>query len=106
MIIKYYVKNRKGENMKEIFTEEEYQEAVKLYNEQARNDFYSNKEYYSNYEGYADLRDFDMSEDDFKMLWRCQDLLYNYEHSNNGSLITQKAYNEIKSIYLNCFNGA
>ena len=31
MIIKYYVKNRKGENMKEIFTEEEYQEAVKLY---------------------------------------------------------------------------
>ncbi len=90
--------------MKEIFTEEEYQEAVKKYNEHARNSFYNNIDFYSTYEGYADLRNFEMSEDDFKMLWRWQDLLYNYEHSTNCSLIIQNAYNEMKNMYLKCLN--
>lgn len=89
--------------MKEIFTEEEYQEAVKLYNEQVRMNFYSNKNLYSAYEGYVDLRDFEMPDTDFRLLWQVQDLLYNFDQPNNRPLKTQSTYENIKNIYHNCF---
>lgn len=88
--------------MKEIFTEEEYNEAVKKYNEKIKIDFYSNVSNYSTYEGYADLRKYNLSENDFKLLWRCQDLLFNFDFLNDG---TSSIYSEIKSVYLNYFRG-
>lgn len=88
--------------MKEIFTEEEYNEAVKKFNEQMKIDFYSNIKNYSAYDGYADLRKYQFSEDDFKLLWRCQDLLFNFDFLDDGS---SSIYSEIKSVYLNYFRG-
>lgn len=92
--------------MKEIFTEEEYQNAVIKYNERVRNDLFNNITFYSSYDGYVDLRELNLSEDDFKILWRWQDLLYSYEHSNNCSKIINKIYQEMKAMYLNCFLNA
>lgn len=89
--------------MKEIFTEEEYNEAVKKYNEKIKIDFYSNINNYTSYDGYADLRNYSLSEENFKMLWRFQDLLFTFDYLdtvNNSNI-----YNEIKTLYSNIFKG-
>lgn len=89
--------------MKEIFTEEEYNEAVKKYNEKIKIDFYNNIDNYNSYDGYDDLRNYSLSEENFKMLWRFQDLLFTFDYLdtvNNSSI-----YNQIKSLYSNIFNG-
>lgn len=65
--------------MKEIFTEEEYNEAVKKYNEEIKQDFYNDLSNYISSENYEDLRNYELTENEFKILWRCQDLLSNYD---------------------------
>ncbi len=90
--------------MKEIFTEEEYDEAVKKFNEQMKINFYSDIKNYSTYDGYADLRNFHLSDDDFKLLWRCQDLLFTFDYLENMTFADcSNFYNEIKALYLNYF---
>ena len=89
--------------MKEIFIVEEYNEAVKKYNEKIKIDFYSNINNYTSYDGYADLRNYSLSEENFKMLWRFQDLLFTFDYLdtvNNSNI-----YNEIKTLYSNIFKG-
>lgn len=87
--------------MKEIFTEEEYNEAVKKYNEQFRLSLYENTDLYPTYDGYIDLRNLKLQDEDFKMLWQYQDLLYSFEQSKTCSSGIRNLYNEMKKVYLN-----
>lgn len=90
--------------MKEIFTEEEYNEAVQKFNEQMKINFYSDVQNYSGYDGYVDLRKYHLAEDDFKLLWRCQDLLFTFDYLENMTFANCfNFYNEIKTLYLNYF---
>lgn len=65
--------------MKEIFTEEEYNEALRKYNEEIKQDYYSELSNYIPNDDYVDLRNYELTENEFKILWRCQDLLSNYD---------------------------
>lgn len=61
--------------MKEIFTEEEYQDAIRGYNEMLEKEYYADKNNYKVAEGFIDLRNYNLDDDDFHLLWRFQDML-------------------------------
>lgn len=90
--------------MKEIFTKEEYREAMGLYNSQIKADFYENIDNYLPCEGYVDLKQYDMSDEDFKVLWMCQDFLSNYDVvKNHINPNIQNLCESIKNLYSNIF---
>lgn len=92
--------------MKEIFTEEEYNEAVKKFNEEMKIDFFSNIENYPTYNGYDNLKEYELSDSDFKLLWRMQEMLYMYDtEKENFSKLSCDMLNQIKQIYFNYFKG-
>ena len=69
--------------MKEIFTEEEYNDAVKKFNEQLMKNFYEDKNNYCPYKSFDDLRNFSLNETEFQLLWRCQELLQSFEEQKD-----------------------
>lgn len=88
--------------MKETFTEEEYQEALKKFYSEVKRDFYNNKNNYLPYKGFIDLRNYNLESEDFKILWIFQDLLYSYEKSNSVLSSNGKSlYESTKSLYSN-----
>ena len=92
--------------MKEIFTEEEYNEAIKKYNEEITQDFYNDLSNYISNEDYEDLRNYELTENEFKILWRCQDLLSNYDLLKQD--LSQDCINifeKLKEEYCNSFKG-
>ncbi len=92
--------------MKEIFTEEEYNEAIKKYNEEIKQDFYNDLSNYISSEDYEDLRNYELTENEFKILWRCQDLLSNYDLLKQD--LSQDCINifeKLKEEYCNSFKG-
>lgn len=90
--------------MKEIFTEEEYTEAVKKFNEEMMNEFYGKRENYPTYDSYTDLRDYEFSDIEFKILWRCQELLHTYDLAKNQlSNNSRNILENLKNVYSNSF---
>ena len=90
--------------MKEIFTEEEYTEAVKKFNEEMMNEYYGKVENYPTYDSYADLRDYELSDIEFKILWRCQELLHTYDLAKNQlSNNSRNILENLKNVYSNSF---
>ncbi len=91
--------------MKQIFTEEEYEEAVKRYNEILKDSFFSDIKNYSIYEGFEDLREYNISDQDFKLLWKCQEMLFSYEKNKESLSETSKnLYNGIRNLYSQVLN--
>lgn len=91
--------------MKQIFTEKEYEEAVKKYNETLKDSFFSDIKNYSIYDGFEDLREYNISDQDFKLLWKCQELLFSYENEKESLCETSKnLYNNIKKLYFQALN--
>ncbi|MBP3920133.1 MAG: hypothetical protein J6D28_01045 [Bacilli bacterium] len=90
--------------MKEIFTEEEYNDAVKKFNEQLMNNFYEDRNNYCPYKGYDDLRNYSLNENEFQLLWRCQELLHSFEENND--LLSENIsniYQTIRAVYNTSF---
>lgn len=69
--------------MKEIFTEEEYKDVVKKCNEMVSSELYENIENYPTYKNYINLKDCALSDYEFKLLWKCQELLSIYDSSKH-----------------------
>ena len=65
--------------MKELFTEKDYTEAVQKLNEKIINDFYNNLSNYSPFDNYVNLNNYEIPKEEFKLLWRCQELLHYYD---------------------------
>lgn len=90
--------------MKEIFTEKEYTEAVQKVNEKMLNDFYDNLNNYSPFENYVDLNNYEITDEEFRLLWKCQDLLHYYDE-NKKSLGNNciNIFDSLKEKYMNSF---
>ena len=90
--------------MKEIFTEKEYTEAVQKVNVKMLNDFYNNLNNYAPTDNYVDLRDYEITDEEFKLLWRCQELLNEYDN-NKQSLGSNciNIFGTLKDKYLSSF---
>lgn len=90
--------------MKEIFTEKEYTDAVQKANEKVMNDFYSNLNNYSPFENYVDLNNYEITDEEFRLLWRCQELLQYYDA--NKKMLGNNCINifdSLKEKYMNSF---
>lgn len=65
--------------MKKTFTEEEYQEIKKLYSKEVLKNYYEEQNNYIEYDGYKNLNNFNLLPEEYKLLWKLQDLLFNYD---------------------------
>ena len=85
-------------------TEKEYTEAVQKVNVKMLNDFYNNLNNYAPTDNYVDLRDYEITDEEFKLLWRCQELLNEYDN-NKQSLGSNciNIFGTLKDKYLSSF---
>lgn len=84
--------------MKEIFTEEEYQEVLKNFYKETQKEFCNDRTKYLPYEGLSDLRNYSLNSEEFKLLWICQEMLSCYEKSK--SMVNIDSRNLCESIKL------
>lgn len=65
--------------MKKTFTEEEYQEIKKLYSKEVLKNYYEDQNNYIEYDGYENLNNCNLLPEEYKLLWKLQDLLFSYD---------------------------